>query len=230
MFTVQCSMISDRIYHSQTIFDSWLSILQRERAIAVIRSPRFDLGLAMAEAVAQGGMRLIEITWNSDRPEQLVAELRVRLPHCVIGAGTVLNRTQLQEAIACGAQFIFSPHFDPNLLEIAVHRHQIPYVPGVLTPTEIVTAHSRGASAIKVFPISAMGGASYIKSLQAPLGNIPLIPTGGITLDNASEMIAAGAIAVGLSGSLFPTSLVKAGHWQTISDRARSLLDSLNCE
>lgn len=222
-------MFSDRIYHSQTIFDSWLSILQRERAIAVIRSPRFDLGLAMAEAVAQGGMRLIEITWNSDLPQELIAELRVRLPHCVIGAGTVLDRTQLQEAIACGAQFVFSPHFDSNLVEIAVHRHQIPYVPGVLTPTEIVTAYSTGASALKVFPINAMGGASYIKSLQAPLGNIPLIPTGGVTLDNASEMLSAGAIAVGLSGGLFPTSLVKAHHWQEISDRAKLLLKSLNC-
>ena len=221
-------MIGDRTYHSPTIFDSWLSILQREKAIAVIRSPRFDLGLAMAEAVAQGGMRAIEITWNSDRPQALIAELRVRLPHCFIGAGTVLDRTQLKEAIACGAQFIFSPHFDPNLLEIAVHRHRIPYVPGVLTPTEIVTAYSTGASALKVFPISAMGGASYIKSLQAPLGNIPLIPTGGVTIDNATEMIAAGAIAVGLSGGLFPTSLVKASHWQKISDRAKLLLESLN--
>jgi 2-dehydro-3-deoxyphosphogluconate aldolase/(4S)-4-hydroxy-2-oxoglutarate aldolase len=222
-------MISDRyLNQQQTIFDSWLSILQRERAIAVIRSPRFDIGLAMAEAVAQGGMRLIEITWNSDRPQELIAELRVRLPHCSIGAGTVLDRTQLKEAIACGAQFIFSPHFDPNLLEIAVHCHQIPYVPGVLTPTEIVTAYSTGASALKVFPIITMGGASYIKSLQAPLGNIPLIPTGGITLDNAPEMIAAGAIAVGLSGGLFPTSLVQAGHWQEISGRAKLLLKSLN--
>ena len=222
-------MISDRsLNQQQTIFDSWLSILQREKAIAVIRSPRFDIGLAMAEAVAQGGMRAIEITCNSDRHQALIGELRVRLPHCFIGAGTVLERTQLEEAIACGAQFIFSPHFDPNLLEIAVHRHQIPYVPGVLTPTEIVTAYSTGASALKVFPISAMGGASYIKSLQAPLGNIPLIPTGGVTIDNATEMIAAGAIAVGLSGGLFPTSLVKAGHWQKISDRAKLLLESLD--
>ena len=223
-------MISDRIYHSPTIFDSWLSILQRERAIAVIRAPRFDIGLAMAEAVAKGGMRLIEITWNSDRPQKLIAELRVRLPHCVIGAGTILNRSQLQDAIACSAQFIFSPHFDPHFVEIAVHRSQIPYVPGVLTPTEIVIAWQTGASALKVFPISAMGGANYIKSLQAPLGDIPLIPTGGITLDNAPQMLSAGAIAVGLSGGLFPASLVKAGDWQQISDRTNFLLKSLHKE
>ena len=221
-------MINDRTFSKQqVIFDSWLSILQREKALAIIRSPRFDLGLAMADAVAKGGIKLIEITCNSDRQEALIAELRVRLPHCLIGAGTVLERTQLQNAIACGAQFIFSPHFDPELIEIAVHRHQIPFVPGVLTPTEIVAAWQTGASALKVFPISAMGGASYIKSLQAPLGGIPLIPTGGVTLENAPEMLSAGAIAVGLSGGLLPTSLVKAGHWQKISDRAKLLLKSL---
>ena len=222
-------MISDRILSKQqTIFDSWLSILQQEKAIAVIRSPHFDLGLAMAEAVAKGGIKLIEITWNSEQPQDLIAELRVRLPHCLIGAGTILERTQLQNAIACGAQFIFSPHFNPQFVEIAVHQHQIPYIPGVLSPTEIVTAWQTGVSALKVFPIQAMGGASYIKSLQAPLNGIPLIPTGGVTLDNAIEMIAAGAIAVGLSGGLFPVSLVQTGNWQQICDRASKLLTNLN--
>ena len=220
-------MISDRLLlQKQTIFNSWLSILQQEKAIAVIRSPRFDLGLAMAEAVAQGGMRLIEITWNSQQPQELIAELRVRLPHCIVGAGTILDRNELQNAISCGAQFIFSPHFDPCLLETAVHRQQIPYVPGVLTPTEIMNAYNMGASALKVFPINAMGGASYLKSLKAPLGDIPLIPTGGVTIDNASQTIAAGAIAVGISSSLFPSSVVKSQDWQQISDRANRLLES----
>jgi 2-dehydro-3-deoxyphosphogluconate aldolase / (4S)-4-hydroxy-2-oxoglutarate aldolase len=221
-------MISDRtITNQQTIFDSWLSILRQHRAIAVIRSPRFDLGLSMAEAVARGGMRLIEITWNSEQPEALIAELRVRFPHCLIGAGTILDVNQLQNAIACGAQFIFSPHFNPNLIEIAVHRHQIPYIPGVLSPTEIVTAWQTGASALKVFPIGAMGGASYLKSLQAPLAGIPLIPTGGVTVENALTMLSAGAVAVGLSGSLFPDDLVKTGNWLQISDRSSKLLSQI---
>jgi 2-dehydro-3-deoxyphosphogluconate aldolase / (4S)-4-hydroxy-2-oxoglutarate aldolase len=221
-------MISDRFLTSQqTILDSWLSILSQYRAIAVIRSPRFDLGLKMAEAVARGGMRLIEITWNSEQPQALIAELRVRYPHCLIGAGTILDLTQLQNAIACGAQFIFSPHFNPNLVERSVHHYQIPYVPGVLSPTEIVTAWQTGASALKVFPISAMGGASYLKSLQAPLEGIPLIPTGGVTLENASEMLAAGAIAVGLSGSLFPHQLIATNNWEAIGDRVSRLSNLL---
>ena len=222
-------MISDRkISTPPTIIDSWLPILRREKAIAIIRAPRFDLGIAMAEAVAKGGIELIEITWNSDRPTALIAELRVRLPDCTIGAGTILDPRQLKNAIACGAQFVFSPHFNSDLVEICVHRHQIPYIPGVLSPTEIVTAWQTGASALKVFPVGAMGGASYLKSLQAPLGDIPLIPTGGITLDNAAEMMASGAIAVGLSGGLFAKSLVETGDWQQISDRAKHLLNKLN--
>lgn len=220
-------MISDRLPQQPTIFDSWLSILRREKIIAVIRSPEFNVGLAMAEAVAKGGIKLIEITWNSQQPLLLVEELRIRLPHCIIGAGTILNQSQLHDAISSGAQFIFSPHFDVNLLEIAVHSQQIPYIPGVLTPTEIVTAYSQGASALKIFPVSAMGGASYLKSLQAPLGNFPLIPTGGVTIANAPLMIAAGAIAVGLSGDLFPESFVKTANWQQISDRAQQLLNKV---
>lgn len=218
-------MISDRILTTQqNIFDSWLSILRQHKAIAVIRSPRFALGLRMAEAAARGGIRLIEITWNSEQPEALIAELRVRFPYCLIGAGTILNLNQLEKAISCGAQFIFSPHFNPDLVTNCVHLHQIPYIPGVLSPTEILTAWQTGASALKVFPISAMGGANYLKSLQAPLGDIPLIPTGGVTLENASAMLSAGAIAVGLSSTLFPQDLVKAGDWQQISDRTSQLL------
>lgn len=211
-----------------TIFNSWLSILRQEKVIAVIRSPQFDVGLAMAEAVAKGGVKLIEITWNSQQPSELVEELRIRLPHCIIGAGTILNQPQLHNAISSGAQFIFSPHFDSLLLQIAVHRQQIPYIPGVLTPTEIVKAYTLGASALKIFPISAMGGANYLKSLQAPLGNFPLIPTGGVTIANADSMIAAGAIAVGLSGDLFPKPLVKTANWQQICDRAQQLLNKVH--
>lgn len=202
--------------------DPWLSVLRQEKIIAVIRSPRFDLGLAMAEAASKGGIRLIEITWNSDQPQDLIAELRVRMPRCLIGAGTILDKTQLREAIASGAQFIFSPHFDPKLLAAAVRQH-IPYVPGVLSPTEIVTAWQAGASALKVFPIKAMGGVEYLKSIKAPLPEIPLIPTGGVGLEDAAQMISAGAIAVGLSGSLFPQAIVDNQDWTQITKQTQQL-------
>ncbi len=217
-------MISDRVIdHSANLIDAWQAILQEQKAIAVIRSPELTIGLRMAEAVAAGGIKLIEVTWNSEQPQELISQLRVRFPYCIIGAGTILERTQLQDAIACGAQFLFSPHFDPRLIENAI-THKIPFVPGVLSPTEIVKAWQAGASTVKVFPIQTVGGANYIKSLQGPLGQISLIPTGGVTIENAPEMLAAGAIAVGLSSNLFLPSLVREQNWQGITHRTQSLM------
>ena len=205
---------------------SWLTLLQQTRAIAVIRTAKIEQGRQMALAVAAGGIQLIEITWNSDRPTELIQQLRVELPNCTIGTGTLLTLDQLKEAIAAGAQFLFTPHVDPVMIQTAV-AHSIPIIPGALSPTEIVTAWQAGASCVKVFPVSSVGGASYIKSLQGPLGNIPLIPTGGVTLENAKEFIAAGAIAVGLSGQLFPQQLVAQENWSAIAQLAKNLMQQL---
>jgi 2-dehydro-3-deoxyphosphogluconate aldolase / (4S)-4-hydroxy-2-oxoglutarate aldolase len=201
----------------------WLKLVQQHRAIAVIRATTFELGCQMTRAVAAGGMQLIELTWDSDRPLQLITHLQQELPSCTFGIGTLLNREAVQEAIAAGAQFLFAPHTDPTLIRVAIDAG-IPMVSGALTPTEILTAWQSGAASVKVFPIQAMGGASYIRSLQVPLGKIPLIPTGGVTPENAREFLAAGAIAVGLAGQLFPTAAIEAGNWGAITQRAEVLM------
>jgi 2-dehydro-3-deoxyphosphogluconate aldolase/(4S)-4-hydroxy-2-oxoglutarate aldolase len=205
---------------------SWLKLLQQYRAIAVIRAATFELGYEMAQAVARGGIHLIEITWNSDRPEDLIDILRSDLPHCTIGTGTLLNQVDLHRAIAAGAQFLFTPHTEAALIQLAA-ASGIPIIPGALSPTEIVTAWHAGANCVKVFPISAVGGPHYIQSLHGPLGHIPLIPTGGVNLQNAINFLKAGAIAVGLSGDLFPKKLLAAQNWDGISDQARILTFSI---
>ena len=205
---------------------AWLKLLRKHRAIAVIRSPKMELGALMAKAIAKGGIQLIEITWNSDRASELISQLRSELPEFTIGTGTLLNLEQLDKAVECGAQFLFTPHTDLAMIEAAVNAG-IPIIPGAFSPTEIVSAWQAGASCVKVFPISATGGASYIKSLQGPLGNIPLIPTGGVTLENAKIFIEAGAIAVGLAGDLFPKQLVETGDWDAIAQLARNLVKNL---
>ncbi|HYX16980.1 MAG TPA: bifunctional 4-hydroxy-2-oxoglutarate aldolase/2-dehydro-3-deoxy-phosphogluconate aldolase [Nostoc sp.] len=205
----------------------WLSQLQKHRAIAVIRAPKIEVGQQMAMAVASGGMQLIEITWNSSRAGELIAQLRSELPACTIGTGTLFNVQQLEEAIASGAQFLFTPHVDSAMIQAAQEKN-VPIIPGAMTPTEIVTAWSQGASCVKVFPVQALGGVDYIKSLQGPLGQIPLIPTGGVTLENAKEFLQAGAIAVGLSGELFPKKLVTEGNWEAIASGARKLIQQLS--
>jgi 2-dehydro-3-deoxyphosphogluconate aldolase / (4S)-4-hydroxy-2-oxoglutarate aldolase len=208
---------------------SWLSLVQSQRVIAVIRAPELTLGIQMAQAVAAGGIRLIEITWNSDQAAKLVHQLRTELPDCMIGAGTLISPDQLWEAVAAGATFLFMPHSNPEMIQTAVSQ-QVPVIPGALSPTEIVTARQLGATAIKVFPVQAVGGASYIRHLRGPLDQIPLIPTGGITLDNAREYIEAGAIAVGISGHLFPPEAVAADRWMDITERAERLLQVVGSE
>ncbi|MFB2934276.1 bifunctional 4-hydroxy-2-oxoglutarate aldolase/2-dehydro-3-deoxy-phosphogluconate aldolase [Aerosakkonemataceae cyanobacterium BLCC-F154] len=205
---------------------TWLKMLRQQRAIAVIRAQSWEQGCEMAKAVAAGGMKLIEITWNSDRPEKIISYLRQELADCQIGSGTLLNLEQLERAIDSGAEFLFTPHTDLTLIQTAV-KANIPIVPGALSPTEIVTAWQAGATCIKVFPIQSVGGANYIRSLQGPLGNIPLIPTGGVTLKNAREFLLAGAIAVGLAGDLFPQNLIKKSDWQAISRNAQNLMQQI---
>jgi 2-dehydro-3-deoxyphosphogluconate aldolase / (4S)-4-hydroxy-2-oxoglutarate aldolase len=205
---------------------NWLNIFQEKKVIAVIRSDDPDLALLMAKAMAKAGIDLIEITWNSHKPTQIIETLKQQLPNCLIGAGTILTKQQLQEAINCGGKFIFSPHTNISLIKEAI-KFNIPIIPGALTPTEIVRAWQNGATAVKVFPIEAMGGVNYLKNLQSPLGHIPLIPTGGVTMENAKFFLEAGAIAVGLSGQLFPKKLLKEQNWDLIINRAINLRKSL---
>lgn len=205
---------------------SWFLALHRSPVIAVIRAPEFTVGLEMAKAAVAGGIQLVEITWNSDRAADLINHLRQKLPNCLIGAGTLLTLEQEQQAIAAGAQFLFTPHVSAQLIHNALCQ-QVPIVAGALSPSEIVQAWQAGATCVKVFPVQALGGATYIQSLQGPLGHIPLIPTGGVTLKNTPDLLQAGAVAVGLAGDLFPKEVIQQGKWMAITHRAKTLMESL---
>lgn len=205
---------------------AWQASLQQHRVVAVIQAPSPLAGLAMAAAAVSGGIELLEVTLSSDRPFHLIDQLRSRWPHCQVGVGSVLSLQQFQDAVAAGAQFGFSPILQPPVLEQAF-RLGIPFMAGALTPNEIWQAWQLGATAVKVFPIQSLGGVTYLKHLRAPLGPIPLIPTGGITLENAAEFVQAGAIALCVGGALFPSSLVQTQNWEAIAQRARRLMACL---
>ncbi|NEQ78377.1 MAG: bifunctional 4-hydroxy-2-oxoglutarate aldolase/2-dehydro-3-deoxy-phosphogluconate aldolase [Okeania sp. SIO2C9] len=207
--------------------ENWLKILEQNRIIAVIRASEIEIGMKMAKAVAAGGIRIIEITWNSHKASELITLLRSELSTCIIGTGTLLTIEELQKALKIGCQFIFTPHTNPAMIQTAKIA-AVPIIPGALSPTEILTAWQAGASCVKIYPISAVGGATYITSLQGPLGEIPLIPTGGVTLGNAKEFIKAGAIAVGLSGKLFPKDLIIAKNWEAIARQTQALVRELS--
>ncbi|MEL6138209.1 MAG: bifunctional 4-hydroxy-2-oxoglutarate aldolase/2-dehydro-3-deoxy-phosphogluconate aldolase [Cyanobacteria bacterium J06628_6] len=207
----------------QLTCDTWVSTLQRHRIIAVIRADSIAQGLHMAHAAAQGGIRLIEITWNSAEPITLLRTVQQALPHCWVGVGTVLSVAALEMAIAAGAEFCFSPHLSVPMIERA-RVAEVPMTPGVMTPTEMVTAWQAGAASVKVFPITALGGAGYIRALQGPLGHIPLVPTGGVSEASAKGFLAAGATAVGLSSGLFVKQEVDEQNWAAIGQRAQRLV------
>ena len=181
----------------------------------------------MAKSAAAAGFQLIEVAWtNNSQPAQMLAAIQQALPDCTLGAGSVLTKPDLQEAITAGIQFCFTPHTDTDLIA-AAGRATLPMVAGAMTPTEILNAWRAGAASVKVFPISTLGNADYVRSLLGPLGNIPLVPTGGVTSESAPTLIAAGAIAVGLSTALFPKAEVRRQDWPAIEARARYLLTIL---
>lgn len=208
---------------SERVKAEWLTLLRRYRAIAIIRAPDIETGLAMSKAAAAGGLGLIEVAWNNAQPAAMMAAIRQALPDCVVGVGTVLNADDLQGAITAKAQFCFTPHTDTDLIGLA-QAHSMPMIAGAMTPTEIMTAWQAGAASVKVFPISALGNGDYIRSVLGPMGPIPLVPTGGVTSESAPGLIAAGAIAVGLSTALFPKSEVAQENWAAIEARSRCLL------
>ncbi|MGF1459462.1 MAG: bifunctional 4-hydroxy-2-oxoglutarate aldolase/2-dehydro-3-deoxy-phosphogluconate aldolase [Leptolyngbyaceae cyanobacterium] len=206
---------------------TWLAMMRQYRAIAVVRAPHLRIGQQIAQAAVNGGFRLIEVTWTSDRPAQLISQLRAQLPaDCWVGVGTVLTDTDLTRAIAAGSQFCFTPHTDRALID-RCQTHGIPIIPGALTPTEIVAAWHCGAHSVKVFPCEAVGGPAYIRHLQGPLGHIPLIPTGGVTLETGPVYLKQGAIAVGIASSLFPRALVEKQDWPAIQRRSQTFLQCL---
>lgn len=205
---------------------AWLNALRCDRLIAVIRAPTLAQGEQMAAAVARAGFRHLEVTCDSDRPFELVQTLQQQWPQCWIGLGTVVTEAQLDQAIAIQAAFGFSPVLDPALLQRAIAA-SFPLVTGSLTPNEIWQAWQLGAPAVKVFPVTAMGGATYLRNLRAPLAGISLIPTGGIHREEAVPLLEAGAMAIGLGGTLFPKPAVNAAQWENIEQQANAVVQSV---
>lgn len=168
--------------------------------VAVIRGKSADDAVAMGEALVRGGVRGIEITYSTPDCCSAIRRMKAASKDACVGVGTVLTVTQLEEAVAAGAAYAVSPHFDEAIMA-AAKRLGIPMLPGAITPTEVVRAWQAGAACIKLFPGSLVG-CEYVKALKGPLPQIPLMPTGGVSLDNLHEWFAAGVVAVGMGGNL----------------------------
>ncbi len=201
-----------------------LARIQQIGIVPVLRASSTQEALAIATAIEAGGVPILEVTMTVPGAvgviEQLANHAGDRL---LVGAGTVLDAETARACILAGAQFVVSPALDVRTIELC-RRYGVPVLPGALTPTEIVTAWQAGADAVKVFPCSAVGGAKYLKAVKAPLPQIDLIPTGGVSLATAAEFLEAGAFALGVGGDLVDNKAIANGHPEIITENARKYL------
>jgi 2-dehydro-3-deoxyphosphogluconate aldolase / (4S)-4-hydroxy-2-oxoglutarate aldolase len=189
--------------------------------VPVIRASSPRLARAAAEAVAEGGIPVFEITMTVPNAIQVIRELaKDNSAGFLIGAGTVLDANAALLCLDAGAQFLVSPGLDIGMIGVA-RKSDVPVLPGALTPTEIMAAAKAGADLIKVFPCASVGGPAYIKALRGPFPKLPFIPTGGVNLDNAADFIRAGATALGVGGELVEKAALEAGKTDIIVANAR---------
>lgn len=174
--------------------------------VAVIRGASPENIVSIAKALKKGGVKTLEITVETPKVLSLIESVSAELgDEVIVGAGTVLDPETARAAIMAGARFIFSPTVNPETIKMA-KRYGIVSIPGALTPTEILTAYENGADIIKVFPANVFGP-GYIKDIHGPMPHIPLMPTGGLDVDNVGAYINNGAVAAGIGSSLVNTKL-----------------------
>ena len=189
--------------------------------VGIVRADSSDAALQIAEACIAGGITALEVAFTTPDTLGVLRTLRERHgPDVLLGAGTVLDTETARAAILAGAQFIISPSVNVDTIALC-QRYQVLSMPGAMTPTEIVTALQAGADIVKVFP-AEMFGPAYIKALRAPLPQAPLMPTGGVTVENRPEWFASGAVAVGIGSSLSGPGAT--GDYAAVTVRARAFV------
>lgn len=202
-------------------------VLQHMRDIGlvpVLRAESEEQALALATAIADGGVTVLEVTMTVPGAVRVMRRLTKERPDILIGAGTVLDPETARMCMLEGAQFIVSPALNTKTIEMC-HRYSIAVLPGALTPTEVVTAWQAGADVVKVFPANALGGPKYLKSLKAPLPQVHMIPTGGVSLETAHEFLEAEAFALGVGADLVDVKAAAAGEHHKITASARKYME-----
>lgn len=203
--------------------DIFQGILERGM-VAIVRTDSGDTALRLAEACIAGGVTALEVTCTTPDAFGVLKALQQRYDTSVLlGAGTVLDPETARLAILAGAKFIISPNVDIETIKLC-QRYQVLSMPGAMTPTEIVTAMEAGADIVKLFPADAFGP-SYLKALRAPLPHAPLMPTGGVNLDNLGAWFECGAVAVGIGSSL--TAPAENGDYAALTSRAKAFVDRM---
>lgn len=201
--------------------------LEEAGLIPVLRADSVQTGHALVDAMMAGGVTVVEVTMTVPNALNLLRELKQRHGEkLLLGSGTVTDVAQVEATIDAGAEFVVSPSLHLDVIAKTKELGRIS-IPGALTPTEVITAWRAGADYVKVFPCSAMGGASYLKSLLAPFPELKLIPTGGVTLQTAAAFLKAGARALGVGTDLVNTAAIAEGKPESITNTARAYLETI---
>jgi len=194
--------------------------------VAVIRLQDPDRLKGVIDALGEGGVRAIEVTMTVPRAIQLIDAIAPTLGDgFVIGAGTILDPETARAAILAGARFVVGPVFNPAVIDLC-HRYDVAVMPGCFTPTEILHAWEAGADVVKVFPATALGP-SFFRDIRGPLPQVKLMPTGGVSIDNAGDWIAAGAVAIGVGTAMVDAKAVAAADWATITQKASRFVEAV---
>jgi 2-dehydro-3-deoxyphosphogluconate aldolase / (4S)-4-hydroxy-2-oxoglutarate aldolase len=200
-----------------------LSEIKKTTIVPVIRTPDAESAIRAVEAISEGGISCAEITMTVQGAIKALEVVADRFgDKLILGAGTVLDPETARTCMLAGAQFFVTPALNVKTIEMA-QRYSKPIFPGALTPTEVLTAWEAGGDAIKVFPASALGGASYIKALKGPFPHIEFVPTGGVNVDTVTAFLQAGSCAVGVGSELVDAKNIAAGNFSVFTDRARQL-------
>ncbi|MBH5319106.1 bifunctional 4-hydroxy-2-oxoglutarate aldolase/2-dehydro-3-deoxy-phosphogluconate aldolase [Paenibacillus sp. GSMTC-2017] len=203
-----------------------LDKLLEHKIVAILRGIEDRHADQAARSLIDGGIRLMEITMNTAGAASMIDRWRTHFgDEASIGAGTVIDVELAKEAVAAGAQFLISPNLDEEVIAYGRERG-VSVWPGVMTPTEIVKAWKAGADAVKLFPMGTLG-IGYLKEIRAPLGDIPILATGGVDLHNIKEYFHAGANAVGMGGKLVPMDSIREGKYEIVTERARAFVDAV---
>ncbi|MBI4166084.1 MAG: bifunctional 4-hydroxy-2-oxoglutarate aldolase/2-dehydro-3-deoxy-phosphogluconate aldolase [Acidobacteria bacterium] len=207
--------------------DKALTLIREVGLVPIVRVPTEEDAVRAAEAIAQGGIGIAEITMTVPSAVRVLEGVAGRYGDKVLlGAGTVLDPETCRAAMLAGAEFIVTPSLNLQVIELA-RRYGKPVLPGSLTPTEVVTAWQAGADMVKVFPCGAVGGPKYIKALKRPLPQIEMVPTGGVNLENTAEYIKAGAAAVAVGGELMDLKALKEGRLDQIVETAKKFVQAV---
>lgn len=207
--------------------NSTVELIYEYKLIAIIRGVAAEQMKDVFQALYDGGIRMAEITLNTDRALYSISQMRELYgDRMCIGAGSVLDQAMAKQAVEAGAQFLIAPNVAKEMIHYALSESILP-LPGALTPTEIVDAVRYGAPLVKVFPCSGFG-TRYLQDLQGPLGHIPMLAVGGIDADNAADYIRAGAVGVGVGGHLINRTWIAERRFADISAYARTLIERIN--